>query len=209
VLGHLYERALTGERCWVRHEDGRVQALPVHSWLGGRGADYMFDRAVVGMCQGPTIDLGCGPGRLVAHLVRRGIPALGVDQSATAVRLALRSGAPALHRDVFGPLPGTGRWHTVLLADGNVGLGGDPPRILARASELLRRGGRCLVEFDSAATGVRRSWVRLESAGAVGPWFRWASVGIDSAARLAEQAGLSLTGIHPVGQRVVASLAAT
>jgi hypothetical protein len=110
---------------------------------------------------------------------------------------------------VFGPLPGTGRWHTVLLADGNIGLGGDPPRILARASELLRRGGRCLVECDSAATGVRRSWVRLESAGAVGPWFRWASVGIDSAARLAEQAGLSLTGIHPVGQRVVASLAAT
>src|ERR1700692_128144 len=128
----------------------------------------MFDRAVVGMCQGPTIDLGCGPGRLVAHLVRRGIPALGVDQSATAVQLARRSGAPALHRDVFGPLPGTGRWHTVLLADGNVGLGGDPPRILARASELLRRGGRCLVEFDSAATGVRRSWVRLESAGGGG-----------------------------------------
>ena len=209
MLGHLYERALTGERCWLRHDDGRVHALPVHSWLGGRGADYMFDRAVVGMCQGPTIDLGCGPGRLVAQLVRRGIPALGVDQSATAVQLARRSGAPALHRDVFGPLPGTGRWHTVLLADGNIGLGGDPPRILARASELLRCGGRCLAEFDSAATGVRRSWVRLESAKAVGPWFRWASVGIDSAGRLAEQAGLSVTGIHPVGARVVASLAAT
>jgi SAM-dependent methyltransferase len=209
VLGHLYERALTGERCWLRHDDGRVHALPVHSWLGGRGADYMFDRAVVGMCQGPTIDLGCGPGRLVAQLVRRGIPALGVDQSATAVQLARRSGAPALHRDVFGPLPGTGRWHTVLLADGNIGLGGDPPRILARASELLRRGGRCLAEFDSAATGVRHSWVRLESAKVVGPWFRWASVGIDSAGRLAEQVGLSVTGIHPVGARVVASLAAT
>jgi SAM-dependent methyltransferase len=208
VLGHLYEQALTGERCWVRHEDGRVHALPVHSWLGGRGADYMFDRAVVGMCQGPTIDLGCGPGRLVAHLMHRGIPALGVDQSATAVQLARRSGAPALHRDVFGPLPGTGRWHTVLLADGNVGLGGDPPRILARASQLLRRGGRCLVEFDSTATGVRRGWVRLESARAVGPWFRWASVGVDSAGRLAEQAGLAVTGIHPVGERVVASLAA-
>jgi hypothetical protein len=34
-------------------------------------------------------------------------------------------------------------------------------------------------------------------------------VGIDSAGRLAEQAGLSVTGIHPVGARVVASLAAT
>lgn len=209
MLGHLYEQALTGERCWVRHDDGRLHALPVHSWLGGRGADYMFDHAVVGMCDGPTIDLGCGPGRLVAHLVRRGIPALGVDQSATAVQLARRRGAPALHRDVFGPLPATGHWHTVLLADGNIGLGGDPPRILARASELLRRGGRCLAEFDRTAKGVRRVWVRLESAKAVGPWFRWASVGIDSAGRLAEQAGMSVTGIVPVGERVVASLRAT
>jgi SAM-dependent methyltransferase len=209
VLGNLYERALSGERFWVRHDDGRVDALPVRSWLGGRGADDVFDRAIVGMCHGPTIDLGCGPGRLVARLVRRGIPALGVDQSATAVRLARRSGAPALHRDVFEPLPGTGRWHTVLLADGNVGLGGDPRRILARASELLRRGGRCLAEFDGAATGVRQGWVRLESMRAVGPWFRWASAGIDSAGRLAEQAGMAVTGIHPVGERVVASLSAT
>ena len=207
MLGDLYEQALTGKRCWLRHDDGRVHPLPVRSWLGGRGADDVFDRAVVGMCDGPTIDLACGPGRLVAHLIRRGIPALGVDQSATAVQLARRSGAPALHRDVFDPLPGTGRWHTVLLADGNVGLGGDPRRILVRASELLRRGGRCLAEFDCDATGVRRSWVRLESTKAVGPWFRWASVGIDSAGRLAEQAGMAVTAIHRVGERVVASLA--
>ena len=68
-----------------------------------------------GCVQGPTIDLGCGPGRLVARLIERGVPALGVDQSATAVGLARRSGAPALRRDVFEPLPGTGRWQTVLL----------------------------------------------------------------------------------------------
>ena len=209
MLGNLYEQALTGERCWVRRDDGHVHALPVGSWLGGRGRDDMFDRTVVAMCHGPTIDLGCGPGRLVARLLCRGIPALGVDQSATAVQLARRNGAPTLHRDVFGPLPGTGRWHTVLLADGNVGLGGDPRRILARACELLRRGGRCLTEFESAATGVRYGWVRPESPTAVGPWFRWASVGIDSASRLAEQVGLAVAGIHPVGERVVASLAPT
>ena len=111
VLGNLYDRALDGERCWLRHDDGSVDRLPVHSWLGGRNADTRFDHAVVGLCDGPTIDLGCGPGRLVAHLVQRGVPALGVDQSATAVALARRSGAPALRRDVFDPLPGTGRWH--------------------------------------------------------------------------------------------------
>ena len=207
MLGNLYDRALAGERCWVRHDDGRLDRLPVHSWLGGSGGDTAFDSAVVSLCDGPTIDLGCGPGRLVAHLIRRGIPALGVDQSETAVAMARRSGAPALRRDVFEPLPGTGRWQTVVLADGNVGLGGDPWRVLRRSAELLRHGGRCVVEFESATKGLDVGWVRLESIRTIGPWFRWASVGIDCATVLAEAVGLAVTGVHPVGERVVASLA--
>jgi SAM-dependent methyltransferase len=208
MFGNLYERALAGERCRVRYRDGRVEKLPVPTWLGGRHADAGFDEALVAMCDGPTIDLGCGPGRLVATLVQRGIPALGVDLSPTAIGLARGSGAPALKRDMFGPLPGAGRWHTVLLADGNVGLGGDPWRVLRRAAELLRGGGHCLAEFDSVATGVRVDWVRLESKTTIGPWFRWASVGIDCAGLLADEVGLAVVGVHPIGTRVVASMAA-
>lgn len=208
MLGSLYDRALGGERCWIRHDDGELRSLPVRRWLGGEHADGRFDRAVVDLCEGPTIDLGCGPGRLVTELIRRGIPALGVDQSATAVGLARRRGAPVLRRDVFGPLPGTGRWQTVLLADGNVGLGGDPHRVLRRVAELLRCGGRCIAEFEALTGGIRADWVRLESSRAVGPWFKWASVGIDCAAEIAEDAGLTLTRIHPIGSRVVATLTA-
>lgn len=206
MLGNLYDCALDGERCWIRSDDGEVRALPVHRWIGGTHADCRFDRAVVELCEGPTIDLGCGPGRLVIELIRRGIPALGVDQSATAVGLARRNGAPVLRRDVFGQLPATGRWQTVLLADGNVGLGGDPFRMLQRAAELLRHGGRCIAEFEALTQGVRNRWVRLESSRVVGPWFPWASVGIDCAAEVAETAGLALTRVHPIGNRVVASL---
>jgi SAM-dependent methyltransferase len=206
MLGNLYDRALDGERCWIRRDDGEVSNLPVRRWLGGRDADDQFDSAVVGLCSGPTIDLGCGPGRLVTELIRRGVPALGVDQSATAVGLARRNGAPVLRRDVFETLPGTGRWQTVLLADGNVGLGGDPLRVLRRAAELLRRGGSCVAEFETVTTGIRTGWVRLESSRTVGPWFRWASVGIDCAAEIAAESGLALTAIHPIGRRVLASL---
>ncbi len=209
MLGQLYDDALDGERCWLRHGDGRRHPLPVRSWLGGQDADSAFDAAIVALCDGPTIDLGCGPGRLVADLIQRGIPALGVDQSATAIRLARRSGAPALLRDLFEPLPGTGRWQTVLLADGNIGLAGDPRRVLRRAAELLRSGGRCVAEFDPDTVGVRTGWVRLESSNNIGPWFKWASVGVDCAAALAEEVGLALVGIHPIGGRVVATLTLT
>lgn len=221
MLGHLYDRALGGERCWVRHEDGELRLLPAHRWLGvrcptdgcpgdgsGDAFDEVFDEAVTQMCIGPTIELGCGPGRLVARLIQRGIPALGIDRSATAVRLAGRGGAPALLGDVFEPLPAMGLWHTVLLVDGNVGLGGDPLRILGRAVELLARGGRCVAEFDVETIGICSHWVRLESAGEVGPWFRWASVGVDSAAALAAQVGLTLTSVSLISGRVIASLMA-
>lgn len=218
MLGHLYDRALDGERCWIRHDDGEVRLLPAHRWLGRRDApgrldcdedsDEAFDEAVAQMCSGPTIELGCGPGRLVARLVQRGVPALGIDRSMTAVRLACRGGAPALLGDVFDPLPGVGCWQTVLLVDGNVGLGGDPLRIMGRAAELLGRGGRCVAEFDARTIGICARWVRLESAGHVGPWFRWASVGVDSAGALAAQVGLTLTTVRLIGGRVIASLAA-
>jgi SAM-dependent methyltransferase len=223
MLGHLYDRALGGERCWIRYEDGEVRLLPAHRWLGGRGApdgsaacDEVFDEAVTQMCSAPTIELGCGPGRLVARLIQRGIPAPGIDRSATAIQLAGRGGAPALLADVFEPSPASGRcpqpgmglWQTVLLVDGNVGLGGDPRRILGRAAELLGRGGRCVAEFDAEAIGIRARWVRLESARDVGPWFQWASVGVDSAATLAARVGLTLTSVRMIGGRVIASLAA-
>jgi SAM-dependent methyltransferase len=220
MLGFLYDQALDGERCWIRDEDGELRPLPVHRWLGvrcpddgrpgvgsGDAFDEVFDEAVTQMCTGPTIELGCGPGRLVARLIQRGIPALGIDRSAAAIRLACRGGARALLGDVFEPLPAMGEWQTVLLVDGNVGLGGDPLRILGRAAELLARGGSCVAEFDAETIGICSRWVRLESACEVGPWFRWASVGVDSAASLAAQVGLTLTSVSLIGGRVIASLA--
>jgi len=208
VLGNLYDRALAGERCWIRHDDGSVHGLPVHSWLvGGGKPDHTFDQAVVGLCTGPTIDLGCGPGRFVAHLTKLGIPALGVDQSQTAVELARRSGAPALRRDVFERLPGTGRWETVLLADGNVGIGGDPQRLLRRVRDLLRPGGQAHVEVGGhgARHGVVRARLRGRD-GTSGSWFPWAHVSVGGLEPLAEAAGLSLVRVWEVGGRCFADL---
>lgn len=141
---------------------------------------------------GPVIDVGCGPGRLVLSLAHRGVPALGVDCSPVAVGLARRKGAVAMARDVFGPLPGEGRWATALLFDGNIGIGGDPVRLLARCRELTGGRGRVVAEVEPPGTGWRPMTARLETDGHRGPTFPWAVVGADALPGLARRSGLSV-----------------
>lgn len=197
----LFDRALAGEECWVRTTEGARYRLPTRRWLG-RAADRRADAALISCCDGPTLDLGCGPGRLVAALLQRGVIALGVDISPMAVAVTRFRGAPALHRDLFEHLPGTGRWSYVLLADGNIGIGGDPRRLLARAADLLAPGGMAIVEFDPPRTGLVANRIRLETRHEVSAWIPWARVGIDHADELAAASGfrviatMELTGRH-------------
>src|SRR5271170_2626093 len=116
----------------------------------------MLDR-----CAGPTLDIGSGPGRLTLALAERGIPALGIDITAHEVGRAWSRGALVMLRDVFDRVPGTGRWATVLLADGNIGIGGDPAALLGRVAELLAPRGRAIVELEAPGVPLRREQVRL------------------------------------------------
>src|SRR5579875_2390298 len=123
MIGDLYAQALAGlARPEIEHADGHATPLNAGQWLG----ELPGDRSLLHRCRGPVLDIGAGPGRLTVALAERGIPALAIDLTPQAVALARSCGALALQRDVFGHLPGTGRWVNVLLADGNIGIGGDP-----------------------------------------------------------------------------------
>jgi len=148
------------------------------------------DAGLLARCGGATLDIGCGPGRLTAALTEAGHPALGVDICAEAVRQARHRGAAALRRCAFGPLPGEGRWRRVLLADGNIGIGGDPVRLLRRCARLLGRDGAVLVELDRPGTPTWRGDVTLADGDRVSAPFPWAFVGVDGLARLAGRGGL-------------------
>src|SRR5581483_5287197 len=150
---------------------------------------------------GPVIDLGCGPGRLVLSLARRRVPALGVDSSPEAVALARSRGASVLLRDVFGPLPGEGRWETALLFDGNIGIGGDPSRLLHRCRSLLGRHGQLVVEVDPRERGMRRVVARLERDEFRTRSFPWAVVGRGAIAKIATTAGFSVAHIAETPSR--------
>ena len=122
--------------------------------------------------------------------------------SAVAVRLTIEAGAPAVRRDVFEQQPGEGRWRHALLADGNIGIGGDPVRLLNRVRALLGAGGSALVEVDPPGAGLRRGRVRVSTDEVDGArWFDWAWLGADAVASTAASAGLVVSWLREAGGR--------
>lgn len=175
----------------LRFRDGATRLLPTADWgAPARPEELALLRAL----PGPVLDLGCGPGRLVAALAEMGTPALGVDASPIAIESARRLGAPVLQRSIFDALPGEGRWRSVLLFDGNVGIGGDPVGLLTRLRSLLAVGGRALVEVEPPGADTITSSARIERAGEVTDWFPWACVGADDLDAVAAAAGLRCCG---------------
>ncbi|MFI2733707.1 class I SAM-dependent methyltransferase [Streptomyces sp. NPDC018711] len=198
---------------FLHRTDGWLLPLDVQRWCAGTDA---ADESVLARCHGAVLDIGCGPGRLVAALAERGRRALGIDVAPAAVSQTVRRGGTALCRSVFDPLPGEHRWDTALLMDGNIGIGGDPAALLERTSGLLAPGGRLLAEAASVEVDERYE-VRLDDGrGTFGPAFPWARVGHGALLRHAEATGWravrswSVTGRHftelvPVAPRRAAS----
>lgn len=189
---------------FLRRADGWLLPLDVERWCAQADA---ADMEVLRRCEGAVLDVGCGPGRLVAALGARGRRVLGIDVSEAAVARTLRLGGQALRRSVFDPLPAEGRWGTALLIDGNVGIGGDPGALLDRMGQLLCPGGLLIVETVPGLDLDERVLVHVTDArGAAGTPFPWARLGTPALLRLAERTGWRGTGQWTVGGRDFAAL---
>ncbi|WP_329152115.1 methyltransferase domain-containing protein [Streptomyces anulatus] len=199
---------------FLRRSDGWLLPLDVERWCSDAGS---ADLSALHRCEGPVLDIGCGPGRLVAELASLGHRALGIDVSEAAVARTRGLGGAALLRSVFDPLPGEGRWGTLLLLDGNIGIGGDPAALLDRAADLLGADGLLIAETVPVDVDERVR-VRLDdgrdgTGGRTAPAsardaepFPWARIGTPALLRHARAGGWRTAGQWGAEGRTFVSL---
>lgn len=173
-----------GGPLFLRRADGGHMPSDVGRWCAQADA---ADMSVLHRCEGSVLDIGCGPGRLVAALKDLGHVALGIDISAAAVERTEDSGGAALRRSVFERLPGEGQWRSALLMDGNIGIGGDPPALLRRIARLVDPEGGVLIVEAASVDVEEQLYVHFDDGrGHSGPSFPWARVGVSALSRMAK-----------------------
>ncbi|HEX3822833.1 MAG TPA: methyltransferase domain-containing protein [Mycobacteriales bacterium] len=204
ISSHANPDGHRGEIWRVKYADGRDLPLAIARWCSEPDD---ADLELLDRCADPTLDVGCGPGRLVGALSKAGRSALGVDIAAAAVRLARVTGAAVVRRSVFETLPGEGRWGTALLADGNIGIGGEPVALLRRCGDLLAPAGIVLVELDPPGSPSTSVQVRIEAPQQRSSWFTWAHLAADMIDEPAAAAGLRRVSSWSTAGRWFACLA--
>lgn len=137
-----YDAVAEGYASRVAHE---LAARPLERALLATFAELVLDL-------GPVADIGCGPGRVTAHLAGLGLSAFGIDLSPQMIEVARRS-HPGLRFEVGsmldldlpdGSVGGVLAWYSIIhVPDGQL------PRVFAEFRRVLVPGGYVLLGFQA------------------------------------------------------------
>ena len=203
----LFDDLYGGADVAVHTVSGRVGGATLEIDLGRwtRPADQV-DEMVVARCEPPVLDIGCGPGRMVAARQRSGRAALGIDISAVAVDVGRRAGGQLLRRDLALPVAAEGRWGTSLLLDGNIGIGGDVPGLLRRCRQIVGGGGLIIGEIDTDPDRDEAYEVVLSRPGCQSAPGPGAAIGVRPRLRVASALDLIVTEVWEADRRSFVAL---
>jgi SAM-dependent methyltransferase len=168
------------------------------------------DLTLLRAATGPLLDIGCGPGRMVHAAQQVGLDVLGIDVSPTAIAIAREAGLPVIQGSIFDAVPHEGEWQTLLLVDGNIGIGGDVSTLLRRCMQLVAVGGDIVVELHPDRDMDDLYTAHLVGAdGGRSESFPWAQIGINPMVDLAIELGLRVRQAWELGGRTFCRLATT
>jgi SAM-dependent methyltransferase len=135
-----------GSQLLLESDDGALRAAdlqPEDFFLPQDGWPWWEQRAIA-RAAGPVLDLGAGAGRHALHLQGLGHRVTAVDMSPGAAAVCRARGVSDVRLADLNDLTPEGRWGTILLMCGNLGLAGDwdpTRRLLTSLGERTPPGG--------------------------------------------------------------------
>lgn len=199
----------------LRHGHGQLSVLDVQGAVPAvhyRVQDWLmeaddFEQSLLLGLKGSLLDIGCGPGRMLFAAETQGIRAYGIDSSSQAAHRAQSRGAVVFHQSIFATVPGEGGYNSLLLLDGNIGIGGNPANLLQRLFDVAAPGATLFVETDPVMNNVAQyQAVLIDAAGRSSEVFDWARLGADALHRLGAEIGWHLVRCIEQGGRKISVL---
>jgi ubiquinone/menaquinone biosynthesis C-methylase UbiE len=169
---------------YARFVQGELDALPLD-----RAVLAAFTELVRAAGGGLVAELGCGEGRIAAHLAGLGLDVTGVDLSSAMIEIAratrpgIRFQVGSMHALPFGDgtLAGAVSWYSVIHA-----APGDVPAYFAEFGRVVRPGGYLLAAFFEAVNEPVTAYDHT-----VTPAYRWP---LGELAEVAAAAGFAEVG---------------
>jgi len=218
----LFARAMLdhwmGKKAVVTFErdDGYLDDSTLETYFAPASKWPRMEQEALREVKGRVLDLGCGPGRHVLYLQKRGLDVVGLDASPTQVALARIRGVLNVYQGNVRQIPrGLGTFDSAIMMGNNLGLAGDVPRMrrfLKDLKTIMRRKGRLIghsripgtwspVHLPYVKWNLERGrpagliTLRVRYKGQVGDWFDLLLIPPEELARLARETGWELTRV--------------
>lgn len=202
----------------VRRDDGFIKSGSLKKYFRKYPQFSNIEKRVLKFVQGKVLDVGCGAGRHILYLQKRGFDVLGIDESPLAIKVCRERGCKNVKTiDIFKAKFQSNIFDTIVLFGNNLGMGGTLSRtkkLLKVLRTLVKQDGLLLLNsIDAKATkdvrqisygkinlkkgryiGVFR--IRIEYKKLIGKWFEWTSIEPKVLGHLASASGWEIEKIY-------------
>ncbi len=195
--------------------EGREEPLDLAFYLSDRVRPH--EAKALSHATGRILDIGCGAGKVMAHLRGLGHDVVGIDIDAKLVALCAKRGLTRVSVASYDRLTKLGRFDTLLLMGRSIGMAGTAEGLLnlfglcrsacSPGGLLILDSLEVLLEHANRAAGVCERLLRYEYGIREGPEFGWIHISEANVKRILADTGWTVGPVYREGEEysIVAS----
>ena len=204
--------------CNIKRGDGRIDGGSLKNYFRKYSQFSNIEKRALKHVGGKVLDAGCGAGRHILYLQKKGFDVLGIDESPLATKVCKERGCKKVKvMDIFKPKLKANTFDTIILFGNNLGIGGTlkgVKKLLKILRKLAKKDGTLLLNSIDVKVTKDRSHInyrqrnlkqgkyigalkiRIEYKNLIGEWFEWINIEPKVLKSLASKSGWEVKKIY-------------